>query len=150
DHTAVRPTGVDPMTKHANRKARVRATAAQRGTNYTAALRGASGIPPSVTSHSSWALGKAPTIVLGDIPGTPRTDSLVQWRPSVGDSRMVIDATRGAGGAASFIELVVLRAAHQVGLPILALGPDAAPYRQAHPDAEIYEIGDWHGYATMP
>lgn len=136
------------MTKHANRKARVRATAAKEGTNYTAALRGTSGPPPSVTSHSKPALGKAPTIVLGDTPGTPATDSLVQWRPSVGDSRMVIDATRWA---ASFIELVVLRAARRVGLPVLALGPDAAAYRQADPDAEIYEIGDWQGgYATLP
>ena len=128
------------MTKHANRKARIRGSAAVAGTSYTAALR--EDVGPGLRAAE---LVEPPVWDLGD---DVLNDDLVYWRPSPGGCRVIVDNMPNSS-TSIYVQLQFLRAAAAWKLPTLAIGPHPDLYGEAHPRADVYGLGpEGVGYAA--
>lgn len=133
------------MTRNSSRKKKTRAAAASQGVSYTRALRAAETgpIPPEEQAPPRLDFG---TFVAEDEP----TQSEATWVPSREHSRVVID---GIGGETLLPEIAVVQAAHNAGLPVLAIGPYLEDYREAAPAAQVFGIGNegmGGGYQEAP
>jgi len=145
------------VTKHANRKARIRAAAAAAGTNYTTALRNDGGLgvdPPDPPAGDARIMSIGPTeppcFLLGDTVavGSEDVTTTVEWRPESQASRLLVDNTAGGSGP---LERLLLAGAAAVRLPTLAIGPSPVEYRRAHPGADVFGAGnDGVGYEEVP
>lgn len=124
------------MTRNASRKRKTRDAAASQGVSYTDALRqmqGADPNPPGEQHPLQLDLG---TFVAEE----GGTQERATWAPNPQNSRVMIDGTQGGGTL--LLEVAVVQAAHNAGLPVLAIGPFSEDYREAAPEAEVFRIGN--------